>query len=314
LIIPRPIPGLISKRVLVMDYLHGVPLSRLPEEMKRKGIDPHGPLAKAFGRRLLSALTTTFGRSILETGFFHADPHAGNIFVLDDGQVGLIDFGQVKQINGRNRETLCKVMIALQQRDIAVKLNNTTAIQQWNDQVGRYALELGVTLRPDAQPEAAAAVALWLFDGSVQELPGGYDTGELSPNSPVKELASFPQDLVLVGRSTILIKGLSNRLGIPWSLAQEWAPMAQEILDNTYGSNKSSAATSLSSPRDRRRQATTTTPLPSRVRFRHVMITFQRWGYGRLASMVQFIPLPIRRRLATWILPWVERRKRPMSP
>ena len=113
LVIPRPVPGLVSKRVLVMDYLPGVPLSRAREEMIKKGIDPDSPEAKLFGRKLLRALTETFGRCILETGFFHADPHAGNIFVLDDGSVGLIDFGQVKQISGRNRETLGKVMIAL---------------------------------------------------------------------------------------------------------------------------------------------------------------------------------------------------------
>ena len=47
---------------------------------------------------------------------------------------------------------------------------------------------------------------MWLFDGSVDALPGGYDMGELSPNSPVKELQSFPGDLVLVGRATVLIK------------------------------------------------------------------------------------------------------------
>lgn len=51
---------------------------------------------------------------------------------------------------------------------------------------------------------------------------GGYDTGELSPKSPVGEVASFPQDLVFVGRATVLIRGLSARLGIEWSLAKEW--------------------------------------------------------------------------------------------
>jgi len=54
--------------------------------------------------------------------------------------------------------------------------------------------------------QAAAAVAMWLFDGSVESLPGGYDKGELSPNSPVKELETFPPELVLVGRATVLIK------------------------------------------------------------------------------------------------------------
>jgi hypothetical protein len=55
-----------------MDYLPGVPLSRAREEMQKRGIDPESPEAKLFARNLLSALTKTFGRNILETGFFHA--------------------------------------------------------------------------------------------------------------------------------------------------------------------------------------------------------------------------------------------------
>jgi aarF domain-containing kinase len=81
---------------MVQDFFHGVPLSRAKQEMIKKGIDPDGPEAKLFGRKLLSALTTVFGRTILETGFFHANPHPGNIFVLEDGRIGLIAFGQVK--------------------------------------------------------------------------------------------------------------------------------------------------------------------------------------------------------------------------
>ena len=50
------------------------------------------------------SLTTAVGSSILESGFFHADAHAGNIFVLDDGRIGLIDFSQVKQVNSDFRE------------------------------------------------------------------------------------------------------------------------------------------------------------------------------------------------------------------
>lgn len=73
LVVPRPVQGLVSRRVLVMDYLKGVPLSRAREEMERKGIDPESPQAKLFGRNLLKALTTVFGRTILETGFFHAE-------------------------------------------------------------------------------------------------------------------------------------------------------------------------------------------------------------------------------------------------
>ena len=54
LVMPRPVPGLVCKRVLVMDYLKGVPLSRARAEMERKGYDPDSPESKLFGRKLLS--------------------------------------------------------------------------------------------------------------------------------------------------------------------------------------------------------------------------------------------------------------------
>ena len=72
IVMPRPVPGLVSRRVLVMDYLKGVPLSRAAEEMLARGISPDSPESQLFGRRLLRSLTDVFGRCILETGFFHA--------------------------------------------------------------------------------------------------------------------------------------------------------------------------------------------------------------------------------------------------
>jgi aarF domain-containing kinase len=217
----------------------------------------------------------------LNSSSYEADPHPGNIFVLENGDIGLIDFGQVKQISGRNRETLCKVMIALDER---VGDDRPEDLEK----IGNLALELGCTLALNAKDEAAAAVAMWLFDGSTEKLPGGYDMGELSPNSPVKELNSFPQDLVLVGRSTILIKGLSNRLGIPWSLSQEWAPIARQVLNPQI-------------PVDVGGQ---------RVRFRSVLRTTRQWGKGRITSAVTNLPTPIRSRVASMIVNREERKSR----
>lgn len=116
---------------------------------------------------------------------------------------------------------------------------------------------------------------MWLFDGSVETLPGGYDKGELSPNSPVKELKSFPQDLVLVGRSSILIKGLSNRLNIPWSLSENWAPIARNVLNPVQADKPT-----------------------GRVRFKDVLSTGKRWGGSKLAGGVKRLPPPLRTRVA----------------
>lgn len=223
LIVPKPADGLISDRVLAMDFLEGVPLSRALDAMKARGLDPQGPEAQLFGRKLLKTLTEAFGVSILLDGLFHADPHPGNIFVMDSGEIGLIDFGQVKTVDGNARRTLAKIMIALAERESDT---NPADLKK----IGSLALDLGVTFSPSCPEVAPAAIAMWLFDGSVSTLPGGYDSNELSPDSPLKDLASFPQELVLVGRNTILIKGIAARLGITWSLAQEWKPIAEQLL------------------------------------------------------------------------------------
>ena len=224
LVVPKTVPALCSKRVLVMDYLKGEPLSRLAERLP-EGTDP-GPVGKA----LLAALTDAFGRCIFTTGFFHADPHPGNLFVLDDGRIGLIDFGQVKQISGQARATLGKVMCALATRRRSEAepwgvLDDLEALAELGD-------ELGVVLREGAlRPEGPAAVSMWLFDDASEPLPGGFEQSELSPKAPAMSLNSFPQDLVFVARSSVLIKGLAARLGVKWSLASKWAPMAVEALD-----------------------------------------------------------------------------------
>jgi len=286
IVLPRPVPGLVSRRVLVMDYLKGVPLSRAAEEMLKKGINPDSPEAQLFGRKLLRSLTDVFGRCILETGFFHADPHPGNIFVLDDGRIGLIDFGQVKQIGGRARETLSKVMLALDDRE-----SDTNPADL--DKIGNLALELGVEIADGAPAEGPAAVAMWLFDGSVETLPGGYDKGELSPNSPVKALKSFPQDLVLVGRSSILIKGLSNRLQIPWSLSKEWAPIARRTLE---GNTKQSAVVAKGGKENK-------------IRIRDVMKLLKTWGRGKASRAIGRLPSPMRTKVAAVALRLQKRRE-----
>lgn len=281
--IPRAVEGLVADRVLAMDFLSGVPLSRALDAMKARGLDPKGPEAQLFGRKLLKTLTDAFGVSILLDGLFHADPHPGNIFVMDTGEIGLIDFGQVKTVDANARLTLAKIMIALADRESDT---NPADLQK----IGSLALDLGVTFSETCPEVAPAAIAMWLFDGSVTTLPGGYDSNELSPDSPLKDLASFPQELVLVGRNTILIKGIAARLGIEWSLAKEWRPIAQELLDSLE-----------------RGEATVAAPAPPSRRSR-----VKKFLTKRGAALVQRLPSRLSTRAAAMVLKlqkWRERRK-----
>mmetsp|Transcript_12837 Transcript_12837/g.31493 ORF Transcript_12837/g.31493 Transcript_12837/m.31493 type:complete len:231 (-) Transcript_12837:89-781(-) len=80
------------------------------------------------------------------------------------------------------------------------------------------------------QDEATAALCLLLFGDPSIPLPGNYNQNELGPNSPLRAIANFPQHLVLLGRATVMIKGIAKRLEIDWSLADHWKKAAGHVV------------------------------------------------------------------------------------
>lgn len=79
--IPMPIGELVSKRVLVMDFVEGVPLNRLQETLQERGIQPGSPESKIAGHCILDSLSLAFGRMIFGGGFIHGDPHPGYLSI-----------------------------------------------------------------------------------------------------------------------------------------------------------------------------------------------------------------------------------------
>ena len=223
--VPLPIAGLSSRRVLVMDYVEGTPLNRLADKMAERGIKPGSPESILAGRRILTQLTEAFGRMMLGAGFIHGDPHPGNIFVQEGAKVALIDCGQVKQIPTDFRLRLAEAILLVNEWQETG--GSPELIRLANEKMAGF----GVTFLEDAKPEAAAALALLLFGDPDAPMPGGFSNAELSADSPIKAISSFPQELVLLGRATILIKGISKRLGIKWSLADKWKAMAEQALE-----------------------------------------------------------------------------------
>jgi len=86
--VPKVYEQCSSRRILVMERFHGVPLTDL-DSIRGYTDDPEGTL--------ITAMNTWFS-SLTQCEFFHADVHAGNLMVLRDGRVGFIDFGIVGRI------------------------------------------------------------------------------------------------------------------------------------------------------------------------------------------------------------------------
>ena len=105
--IPEIYPELCTQRVITMEYLDGINISET-QRLSDEGYDVN----------LIARRGVDLGfKTIFEHGFFHADPHPGNIFVLPGNVIGLIDFGMMATLSLRDRESFAKLVHAISARD-----------------------------------------------------------------------------------------------------------------------------------------------------------------------------------------------------
>jgi predicted unusual protein kinase regulating ubiquinone biosynthesis (AarF/ABC1/UbiB family)/LysM repeat protein len=107
--VPRSIPGLVTRRVLAMEFIEGVPLLQLADRVQHL---PQWQRDRA-ARRVLERVSEAYGRMILGEGLFQADGHPGNIMVTPGGGVALLDYGQSKQLPRREQVAFARIVKAL---------------------------------------------------------------------------------------------------------------------------------------------------------------------------------------------------------
>ncbi len=118
IVVPQPVEDYSTSRLLTIDYIQGKKITSLTPlaliEVDRTG------LAEDLFRAYL--------KQILVDGFFHADPHPGNVFLTDDGRIALLDLGMVARIAPKLQEQLLKLLLAISEgrsneaADIAIEI------------------------------------------------------------------------------------------------------------------------------------------------------------------------------------------------
>ncbi len=109
IVIPKVYLQISTKKILVEDYIEGIPLSRVllglkdgrltPEKLKKRGIDI---------KKIPSIYTQEFLREFFMDDIFHADPHPGNILILKDNKLALLDFGIIGKTISYNKAAFVK--------------------------------------------------------------------------------------------------------------------------------------------------------------------------------------------------------------
>ena len=113
IVVPQPVMDYSSSRLLTMEFVPGTKITAL------------GPLAKMEldGDKLADALFRAYLKQMLRDGLFHADPHPGNVFLVD-GKIALIDLGMVARVRPALQDRLLQLLLAVSDNrpDDAVKV------------------------------------------------------------------------------------------------------------------------------------------------------------------------------------------------
>jgi ubiquinone biosynthesis protein len=225
---PEVIIGLTTRRVLVTEYLDGVPMATymravesgdftIDQRLRAEGFDPG-----AFGRQIIFNFTTdSFGH-----GLFHADLHPANLLILPGNVVGYVDFGITGSIGPYARTWLAAMTLALVRRDI--------------DDLHRSFLKL-VVPRRDADP-VRFRVGLEAMADSWYGGPGG--TRLKKPAALVmvemlglsRETAMLPErEVVKYIRSVMTLDGVVHRFAPDLNLGHEIEQASIATLDAQSG-------------------------------------------------------------------------------
>jgi ubiquinone biosynthesis protein len=131
-VLPAVHEQLCTEHVLVIEWLDGVSLRAAGQLIDDRGLD-RAELARALLRSMVYQIT--------EGGVFHADPHPGNVLLLTDGRLALIDFGSVGRLDAQQRAALQNLLLALGRADPAALRDALLELLTRTDDIDEQQLE-----------------------------------------------------------------------------------------------------------------------------------------------------------------------------
>lgn len=197
-----------TKHVLTLEYAIGIKINNI-ERIERVGLD-----CKKVARNF----STAYVKMLFEDGFFHGDPHPGNVFVMPDEVILFLDFGMVGTISKSMMESMTNIMIATVKKDIEVLIDSL--------------VEMGV-VDPDD-------IDMLKFRAELAELVESYYTVSLknvNPDVLLKELIDLlmehhgkvPSNIMLLSKTLMMEEEINTRLDPDYNLAEVAEPFVHDL-------------------------------------------------------------------------------------
>jgi ubiquinone biosynthesis protein len=211
-VVPRVHWAFTGERINVQDYIDGIPGAEV-WRLKDAGLD-----ATLIARRGAQAVL----KMIVQDGFFHADPHPGNVFYLSGNRIAFIDFGMVGRLSARRRDELLQLLLGLVQREPE---NVADVLLEWTG--GGHDVDLG-------QLQSEIETFVDQYHGTpLERLSLG---GMLSDVTAIlrEHRLALPADLALLIKAFITLEGMGRNLDPGFHMATEALPILREVVRARY--------------------------------------------------------------------------------
>jgi ubiquinone biosynthesis protein len=216
-VIPVTYPEFCTESVVVMERIEGIRISDI-EAIDRAGID-----RKALAKTIVNA----YFKMILEDGFFHADPHSGNLFALPDGRLGIVDFGMANWLLPDTMEGIAAVLMCLVKRDFEGLVDNFMAL-------GIVPEELDLERVRQEFLTDMLDFLIPLYDTTMSELKFSEYLDNVV-HLAFKHNLKIPSSIIMIDKCMIIVQNTVGELDPKFNFISEAAPYASRLAGRRYG-------------------------------------------------------------------------------
>jgi ubiquinone biosynthesis protein len=216
LVVPKPYLDLSAGSIITMERIRGTSLSDI-EKVREMGVDPKTLIARGM---------EVFYQSVMVNGLFHSDPHGGNILVLPDGRMALIDFGSVGILTDKSRRAVISMFLALVAGDFDwlvqeyINLSPASAGSRNSNNVEALQREVSSVFAP-------------YYGLPLREIPGGRLLMEAS-GIALRHKVTLPRDLLMVFKAIMIMEGLGRQLDPDFDIVAAGSKYAKNVLASMY--------------------------------------------------------------------------------
>ncbi len=212
LVIPKIYWHLTTKKVLVMEWLNGLPI------LKANITADNGKSANTVRKEISTLLFRAFFQQIFVDGFFHADPHPGNVFYLDDGKLGIIDCGMIGRLDPCTQQLLTEMLLAIVDIDAQRCAQLTLELSEGNTAQANLA-----RLENDYNRMLRKYYNLSLSQLNFSEV--FYEVLEVARNNKIK----LPGNMGLYAKSLANLEGVARQFNPEINLLEEIKPLMTDL-------------------------------------------------------------------------------------